>query len=476
MKVWFVEPPKVLWFVMGEYMPPPLGILQLAAYLESKNDKWDISVLDCQAEGLGWTKLERYLEQAEADVVVASALATCNTYTILRTLEIAKKVNPEVKTVVGGQHFTALADESLKMYPEIDFIIRGEGEETLNDLVRNLDQQLPLSGVKGLSFRHGTEIIHNPPRPLLENLDDLPFPGYHLVEEHMDKYHFKMMAYSGAGYALVEASRGCPHKCTFCSQWQHWQGKWRPKSPGRIADEMEHIYNEYGVSFLWLTDDNLGLGSRTSALCDELISRGISQDISWFLQARSDDIVRNQDILPKMRKAGNYWIMAGLERHDSTALIDYHKGIKASDAKLSMDLLKENDIFSQATLITGDRRDFHESIQELRDFVNYVDPDIAIFMILTPFPGTPLYEAAVKQGWLEDDNWANFDMVHAVMPTQHLSTTEVQEELYQCYRSFYGSMKRRVSGLFSRNKFKRQTYRYMAGQGLMQSFRDMYQI
>jgi len=436
----------------------------------------DISVLDCQAEGLGWPKLERYLELAEADVVVASALATCNTYTILRTLEIAKKANPEVKTVVGGQHFTALADESLKMYPEIDFIIRGEGEETLNDLVRNLDQKLPLSGVKGLSFRHGTEIIHNPPRPLLENLDDLPFPGYHLVEEHMDKYHFKMMAYSGAGYALVEASRGCPHKCTFCSQWQHWQGKWRPKSPGRIADEMEHIYNEYGVSFLWLTDDNLGLGSRTSALCDELISRGISQDISWFLQARSDDIVRNQDILPKMRKAGNYWIMAGLERHDSTALIDYHKGIKASDAKLSMDLLKENDIFSQATLITGDRRDSHESIQELRDFVNYVDPDIAIFMILTPFPGTPLYEAAVKQGWLEDDNWANFDMVHAVMPTQHLSTTEVQEELYQCYRSFYGSMKRRVSGLFSRNKIKRQTYRYMAGQGLMQSFRDMYQI
>ncbi len=212
MKVLFVEPPKVLWFVMGEYMPPPLGILQLAAYLESKNDKWDISVLDCQAEGLGWNKLERYLEQAEADVVVASALATCNTYTILRTLEIAKKVNPEVKTVVGGQHFTALADESLKMYPEIDFIIRGEGEETLNDLVRNLDQQLPLSGVKGLSFRHGTEIIHNPPRPLLENLDDLPFPGYHLVEEHMDKYHFKMMAYSWAGYALVEASRGCPHK------------------------------------------------------------------------------------------------------------------------------------------------------------------------------------------------------------------------------------------------------------------------
>lgn len=283
-----------------------------------------------------------------------------------------------------------------------------------------------------------------------------------------------MMAHSGSGYALVEASRGCPHKCTFCSQWKHWGCKWRPKSPERIADEMEQLYTEYGISFLWLTDDNLGLGKTTSKLCDELINRGLSEDISWFVQSRSDDIIRHQDNLPKMRKAGNYWIMAGLERHDNDILNNYHKGIKPSDSKLSMDLLKENDIFSQATLITGDRNDSHESIQGLRDFVNYVDPDIAIFMILTPFPGTKLYETARENGWLEDDNWANYDMVHAVMPTEYLSRNEVQEELYQCYRSFYGSMRRRISGVLSRNKFKRQTYRYMAGQGLLHALRDLY--
>ncbi|MBI4814529.1 MAG: cobalamin B12-binding domain-containing protein [Methanobacterium sp.] len=474
MKVLFVEPPKVFWFVMGEYMPPPLGILQLAAYLESKNDTWDIQVVDSQAEGFGWKKLQHHLEQAKPDVVVISALATCNTFTVLRTVEIAKKANPDVKTVVGGQHFTALADESLSTYPEIDFVVRGEGEVTLYELIRSLDNNQPLVNIKGLSFRNGTKIFHNPPRPFIENLDDLPFPGYHFVSQHMKKYNFKMMAYTGAGYALVEASRGCAYKCTFCSQWQHWGGKWRPKSPTRIADEMEHIYNEYGISFLWLTDDNLGLGKRTSALCNEIINRGLSEDITWFMQARSDEIIRNKHNLLKMRKAGNYWIMAGLERHDNDVLQDYHKGIKASDAKLSMDLLKENDIFSQATLITGDRKDSHESIQGLRDFVNYVDPDLAIFMILTPFPGTPLYETASNQGWLEDNNWANYDMVHAVMPTEHLSRMEVQEELYQCYRSFYGSMRRRISGVFSRNKFKRQTYRYMAGQGLLQALRDLY--
>lgn len=474
MKVLFIEPPKVFWFVMGEYMPPPLGILQLAAYLESKNDKWCIEVLDCQAENFGWSKLQRYIESSQPDIVVTSALATCNTFTVLRTLGIVKKVDPTIKTVVGGQHFTALADESLLMYPEIDYVIRGEGEITLNELVKGLDDNQPLSNVKGLSFRNNAQIIHNPTRPFISNLDDLPFPGYHFVKDHMKKYNFKMMAYSGAGYALVEASRGCPHKCTFCSQWEHWGGKWRPKSPERIANEMEHIFNEYGITFLWLTDDNLGLGKRTSNLCDELINRGLSDDITWFLQARSDDIVKHQNILPKMRKAGNYWIMAGLERHDDGLLDNYKKGIKSSDSKVAMDLLKENDIFSQATLITGDRQDSHESIEKLRDFVNYVDPDIAIFMILTPFPGTQLYETARQNGWLEDDNWANYDMVHAVMPTEHLTRNEVQEELYMCYRSFYGSMRRRITGLFSRNKFKRQTYRYMAGQGLMQSLRDLY--
>lgn len=473
MKVLFVEPPKVFWFVMGEYMPPPLGILQLAAYLESQNDKWDIEVLDSQAMNYGWSKLQRHIETSNPDVLVSSALATCNTFTVLRTLEIAKKSDQNIKTVVGGQHFTALAHESLNKYPEIDYVIRGEGEITLYELVKSLEENKPPTDVKGLSFRNNDQIIHNPPRPFISNLDDLPFPGYHLVEEHMKKYNFKMMAYKGAGYAMVEASRGCPHKCIFCSQWEHWGAKWRHKSPKRIADEMEHIFTEYGITFLWFTDDNLGLGKRTSQICDEIIQRGISDDITWFIQARSDDIVKNHNILPKMRKSGNYWIMAGLERHDDNVLDNYNKKIKASDSKLSMDLLKENDIFSQATLITGDRQDSHTSLEKLRDFVNYVDPDIAIFMVLTPFPGTALFETARKNGWLEDDNWTNYDMVHAVMPTEHLSRIQVQEELYMCYRSFYGSMKRRIGGVMSRNKFKRQTYRYMAGQGLLQSLRGL---
>ncbi|MGB9134017.1 MAG: radical SAM protein, partial [Candidatus Bathyarchaeia archaeon] len=377
MRVLLVEPPKEHWFVMGEYLPPPLGILGLAAYLENRCKDIEIEVLDCQAKGLGWKEFERHIESSNPNVVAPSALATCNAYAVLRTVETAKKVNPDIKTVVGGQHFTATAHESLKDYPEIDIVVRGEGEQTFTQLVQELRERKPaLSRIEGISYRQKDDVIHNPPRSLIENLDDLPFPGYHFVEDCMNKYHFTMMA-GTKQYALIEGSRGCPHKCTFCSQWKHWNGTWRLKSAKRIADEFEYCYNEFGSRFLWLTDDNFGLGKHASDLCDEIIKRGIADDIMWFMQVRCDDIIEHQDALPKMQRAGNRWMLVGIESGSSATLESFHKKINPTDAQRAMKLLKENDIFAQATLIIGERKDSAESIARLREFVNHIDPDLA---------------------------------------------------------------------------------------------------
>jgi len=144
---------------MGEYLPPPYGILQLAAYLEHKNKDAEIQVLDCNAEGLDWKGLEKRIESFNPDVVASSALATCNTYVAVRTLEIAKEVNPNVVTIAGGQHFTVMAEESLKTYPEIDVIVQGEGEETLAELVQAVADGQSFSSVKGISFRNNGQIM-----------------------------------------------------------------------------------------------------------------------------------------------------------------------------------------------------------------------------------------------------------------------------------------------------------------------------
>jgi anaerobic magnesium-protoporphyrin IX monomethyl ester cyclase len=473
MKVLFIEPPKDIWFVMGEYLPPPFGIIQLAAYLERETKDIDIQVLDCNAEQVDWKDMEKRIESFNPDIVASSALATCNTYVVSRTLETAKQVNPKILTVAGGQHFTATAQESLEAYPEIDVIVRGEGEQTFTELVKNATKKPSLSRVKGISFRHNGEITHNPSRPLIENLDELPYPGYHFVKDIVHRYHFVAMTGHDAPYALIEGSRGCPHKCTFCSQWRHWQGTWRIKTSQRIIDEFEFCHQNYGSRFIWLTDDNFGFGKRADELADGIMQRKIGDDLMWFTQARCDDVVRNRDVLPKLRKSGLRWVLLGVENSKESTLETFRKNITTQDAKEAVKLLKQNDIFAHAMFIIGERKDTAKSIAELREFANELDPDFVMFGILTPFPGTELYDEAKKNGWIEDFNWANYDMVHAIMPTETLSRKEVQEELYSCYRSFYGSFGRRVQGLFSGNEMKRRIFRYMAFRGIIKQFKQL---
>jgi len=474
MKVLFIEPPKDVWFVMGEYLPPPYGIIQLAAYLEREVQNVEIKVLDCNAQQLNWKGMEQQIEYFNPDIVACSALATCNAYVVVRTLETAKRVNPNVLTVTGGQHFTATAQESLEAYPEIDVIVRGEGEITFADLVNKVDGKSSFSKIKGISFRHNGEISHNPSRPLIKDLDDLPYPGYHFVKDFVHKYHFSAMSGRKMPYVLIEGSRGCPHRCTFCSQWCYWEGLWRKKSPKRVADEIEYCFHNYGSRFIWLTDDNFGVGERASELANEIIQKGISEDLMWFTQARCDDIIKYQDTLPKLRKSGLRWILLGVENSKQSTLESFRKNITPEDAKKAVKLLKKNDVFTHAMFIIGERKDTAESITESRKFINELDPDFVIFAILTPFPGTELFEEAKKNGWIEDSNWNNYDMVHAIMPTETLSRKDLQEELYNCYRSFYGSWKRRFQGLFSGNELKRRVYLFMLRQGIIKQLRDLF--
>ena len=236
---------------------------------------------------------------------------------------------------------------------------------------------------------------------------------------------------------------------------------------------MESCYRNYGGRFVWLTDDNLGAGTRATKIAEEIIARKMP-DLSWFVQARCDDIIQNKEALPKMRKSGLNWVLLGVENSEPSTLADFRKGISPEDSKKAVKLLKENDIFAHAMFIIGNRRDTAKSIANLREFVNELDPDFAIFAILTPFPGNEIYDEAKRKGWIEDDNWSHYDMVHAIMPTETLSTKEVQEELYKCYRSFYGSWSRRLGGIFSSNEMRRRIFWYMAGRGVIQQLKELF--
>ncbi|MGD6851712.1 MAG: B12-binding domain-containing radical SAM protein [Candidatus Bathyarchaeia archaeon] len=473
MRVLFVEPPKDVWFVMGEYLPPPYGIIQLGAYLEKQMGDVELQVLDCNAEKVDWKAMEQRITDFKPDVVACASLSTCNTYAVAKTLETAKRMTPNALTVTGGQHFTATAQDSLQLYPEIDVIVRNEGEQTLTELVRARQGGQSLQNVEGISYRNGGEVIHNPPRPLIANLEDLPFPGYHLVKENMPKYHFSVMAGKRAPYALVEGARGCNHQCTFCTQWRHWQACWRLKSAKRIADEMEYCNREFGSQMIWLTDDNFGTGQRPKEIAEEVTAKHL-HDATWFVQARCDDIIRNKEILPQLAKSGLNWVLLGVENSNPSTLDYFKKGITPNDAKTAVKLLQDNGIFAHAMVIIGNRKETQQSIHQLRDFANDLDPDFIMFGILTPFPGTEVYAEAERNGWIEDRNWSHYDMIHAIMPTETLSTHQIQEELYGCYRSFYGSWNRRFHGLFSSNAMKRRTFMHMASWGVLGKVKSMF--
>ena len=218
----------------------------------------------------------------------------------------------------------------------------------------------------------------------------------------------------------------------------------------------------------------LGLGSVPKEIAEEIIAKQLPEDVTWFVQARCDDIIRNKDILPRLAKSGLSWVLLGVENSNPSTLDYFKKGITPNDAKTAVKLLQDNGIFAHAMVIIGNRKETHQSILELREFANDLDPDFVMFGILTPFPGTEVYAEAERNGWIEDRNWSHYDMIHAIMPTETLSTHQIQEELYGCYRGFYGSWNRRLGGFFSSNPMKRRTFRHMATWGVMGKIKSMF--
>jgi anaerobic magnesium-protoporphyrin IX monomethyl ester cyclase len=177
-----------------------------------------------------------------------------------------------------------------------------------------------------------------------------------------------------------------------------------------------------------------------------------------------------------MRKSGLQWVMMGAESPNPDTLELYKKGIEPNMALEAVKLLKENDIFTHAMFIIGDRKDTHESIADLRRFVLLMDPDFVIYTVLTPFPGIEFYTEAKEKGWIEDHNLSNYDMAHAVMGTETLSRKELQEELYKCYNSFYGSWGKKIRGILSNNELKRKLNIHMAGRGILAELKNLTRI
>jgi len=475
MRVLLVSPPRLLWPFMNEQdnFLLPQALPCLAASLVRAGHQ--VEVIDCLPEKMGWRSLERALRRRCPDVVAAGENHALYASEVLRLVSLAKDVDPGVITVLGGAHFTNLSDRYLTSHP-IDYIVRGEGDVTFAELIDALGRggRSAATEVPGIAFTEDGEIQFTPPRPLVEDLDDLPMPAYELMP--MEKYGRARYLFSPGG-TTIHHSRGCSSRCSFCVWWtQHAQRTgccgmeelaptWRTKSVARTLEEMEVQYRRYDKRCLVFVDPSFNLDPEwNDEFATELIRK--DWDLKWFAFMRSDFILRDEasGVLDKLVRSGLTHVSIGVERDDAEFLAANNKRSYSRErTEETFRLLREKypQVFRQATFIIGVRSETPNTIQRQLEYARALKVDYPAFHALTPFPGTELWDEAQQNDWLEVTEFDAFDMSTPVMGSERMSREELEDAIIGLNEAFV-SVPWFIEGVTSAHGYRRNMFLWWA--------------
>ncbi|MGE5817399.1 MAG: B12-binding domain-containing radical SAM protein [Deltaproteobacteria bacterium] len=437
MKILFLTPPMRNWIRWGNkhIACNPLHA-HLAAFVREKGVA-EVAALDCRALELDSNAMiDRIREVAPDAVFLGTRLVTDGGASPvvfnLEAMSTLKEAFPQLITIFGGLGVSALPQDIMALAPQLDYLLVGETEWTLVELLEALKSESPkLAEIQGLAFRSDGEIHLTPPRPLIADLSALPMPAYDLFP--MDKY---------IGFTQIEhyneavTSRGCEGACTFCYEWglidPRRHGDFtlhRTRSGKLVADELELLNKTYGVRALNLLDDDFNSDRQKMIdLLDELERRNL--DIQWFFMGRARNLIRDADLIPRLRKAGCYQVLFGIEAGTDEELAHIHKSKERytiADLKDLVRLLRSNDIATVGTYMNGFWEDDAEKIKHRYQVVDDIDPDCGVLMLLTPMPGSPIWRQALREARIESLDLENWDAIHTTMPTRHLSRKELGE-------------------------------------------------
>ncbi len=391
---------------------PPLGVLSIAAVLEKEGV--GVEVIPADVLGLGWHEIEREMERGAADIIGVTS-STENRFQSFELIRRARKARPEALTVMGGPHASMAAEDTLAHLPELDAIVRGEGEMTVLELCRKLEKTGPdgeekaLSGVRGVSFRRGGEVVSNPPREPIADLDTLPFPAFHLIP--FEKYNFTVdVPGRGALPAInVMTSRGCPFGCNFCATPVNWGRKVRMRSPKKVMDEVEALVRRYGSKVIFFYDDTFNVSAkRVEEMCDEILRRKL--DIVWRAEVRLD--LMSKPLLGRMRDAGLFHLSFGLEAGSERVRNNViGKEIDLRDFHNLIAWCREAGVIPAAFFIFSHPTETWEEAQETIRLIERYKTEIeGTVSILHIYPGTPLEATAKDLGVMPRDfSWTERD-------------------------------------------------------------------
>jgi radical SAM superfamily enzyme YgiQ (UPF0313 family) len=407
MKVLLVQPP----YPYSEFPKPSSALIFLGTVLRQA---WiEVEILDLLSTRYSLKKIEDRLNRYQPDVVGATSV-TMNFPAAVKILQHCKAITPEVKIVMGGPHVTFTAEETLRDFPEVDIIVRGEGEETIQDLVFAIEKGKSLEETKGITFRRNGTIVRTEDRPFIKDLDLLPLP---------DRTLFPLSRYLAMHVpASVLSSRGCPTGCSFCVGYRMTGRRGRFRNPLRVVDEIESAHL-LGFQEICIDDDLFTRNRRhVYAICDEIGRRGLK--FKMYIFARVDTV--DAPLLKKLKEAGCAMICFGLESGNQKVLDLANKRTTLEKARKAMQLSKDAGISPLGSFILGLPGETRETMEETISFAQSLSIPHG-FHLLSPFPGTAIRERAAEYGIkILTDDWSLYDADHAVTETDALSAAEVE--------------------------------------------------
>ena len=451
MKVLLIDPPHRL-FAGLRMWTPSFGLLQLGAYLEREGI--DVRIIDATTLPTPWRHLEETVSTMKPDVIGITCSATCLSPEAIQSIQLSRKLSPNSIILAGGSHFTLMAETILQELKELDYIIMGEGELAFSQFLQDLSGGGKGKGVKNLARSDDGKVILNSRGPLIPNLDSLPLPAYHLIDMESEAYYWHGMGRRAFG---ISTSRGCGDHCAYCSESKFWEGVWRGRSGRKVVEEISYLHRQYGKTLFVFNENTFNWSRRrVEEFLDELGRSGLR--IHFWFQSRIKDILRDEGLIPEMRRLGLYEVMLGIESIQPDVLNRYEKQQSRELAQKAIDILRRNKIMVMANIMFGDWNDSEETIKEVFQFVKK-QSDFLVLTLTTPLPGTKYFEEAERLGRIRERYFGNYDFMHPVMDTKFLPADKVHL-LQQIYLKKYYTQPRILLGaFFNPNPFKRMAYR-----------------
>lgn len=418
-----------------------LGLGYLAAVLEK--NQYKVDVIDCQMLNLSLEDYKNEITKRQPTIVGVSS-STLTYKSGLKLVKIAKEVCPNCITIAGGPHVTFWDDHALEECPELDIVVRKEGENTMLELVQRIEAGESYYDVLGITYRKDGKIMRTADRPYIEDLDSLPFPARHLWPMEKFREHENIL--------YLIASRGCIFWCEFCATVRMHGRKFRMRSPKNIVDELEFLNKTYGMSTFTFCDDAFTVDQpRIVELCNDILRRGLK--IKWNCGTRVDMITK--ELLIKMKEAGCISVWCGVESGTQQVLDAMKKGITPELTIKVLGWVRELGLQPVPNVILGFPGETKESAWKTIKFVEKISPDaVGFYNVATPFPGTPLYDMVKEKGWLRVTDFDLYDTTRPTFETPWLSMKELGKLREGAFHHYY---LRRAYFFDKRRRFKLST-------------------